>query len=842
MLGLSEILFISRARLRARSVVVQELLAVLGIAVGMALLFASQIASQSLDGSARQLANQLVAGTQYQLDARSSEGFAESVVRQVRAVPGVRAALPLLEQPATVIGPKGRAPVDLIGADPRFARLGGSLLRRFSANQLAHQRAIGLPAPVARAVGVQAYQDALLQVRGATRETFVGTTFTEGEVGLLADSQIALAPIAYVQRVTGDASRITRVFVQVQPHRDATVRAGLRTVAAANHLNLVPADNDARLFAVAFAPTEQSQGLFSLISAAVAFLFAFTAMLLPVAERRRLIELMRRQGYRRSEVVQVLLFDALVLGTLACLLGLAVGDVLSIEVFRTEPGYLSFAFPVGSPRIVTPVAVVETVCAGMLAAIVGVLAPVRHILARPLRSQVALEQPVRGWKVAQVAAGGVCLGIATAILIFRPSAAVGGSIALIVAMMASLTFLFDACIAGLERLQRPFGATSTWLAIAELRDPLTRARSLAVAATGAVAVFGSVAITGAQHNLEGGLDRTAREWNRAADLWVSPRGEANTLGTTAFPSKIASKLGDLPGVRSVGVYRGGFLDVGDRRVWVIAPPAAAAQPLPPRQLAVGNVAQANARLRDGGWAILSEAIASELHLRIGERFTLPSPRPTAFRVAGLSTNGGWPPGAIVLNSQDYARAWGSTAASALTIDLAPGASPAQVKSQVAQALGPGSGLAVQTAREREGMWKTISHQGLARLTEIASLVLGAAILAMAGVISSMLWQRRDRIASIRRQGFTRGEGWRILFVESAILLVTGCSIGAVFGLYGQLLLSHALTSVTNFPLVVGLVPLIALTSVAIVSASALAIVAVPGYFVARVRPSMVKPT
>jgi putative ABC transport system permease protein len=246
-------------------------------------------------------------------------------------------------------------------------------------------------------------------------------------------------------------------------------------------------------------------------------------------------------------------------------------------------------------------------------------------------------------------------------------------------------------------------------------------------------------------------------------------------------------------------------------------------------------------LRAGGWAILPEAIASEKHLRIGDTFTLPSPRPMTLRVAGLSTNGGWPPGAIVLNADDYAHAWGSTAASAVTIDTTAGASAHEVKAEVTRALGPQSGLAVQTAGERETEWMRISHHGLARLTEIARLVLGAAIIAMAGVIASMIWQRRERIASIRRQGFTRWEGWRILLVESVILLFTGCSIGAVFGLYGQLLLSHALTSVTGFPLVVGLGPLIALTTVAIVSASALVIVAVPGYFAARVRATMVKP-
>ena len=154
--------------------------------------------------------------------------------------------------------------------------------------------------------------------------------------------------------------------------------------------------------------------------------------------------------------------------------------------------------------------------------------------------------------------------------------------------------------------------------------------------------------------------------------------------------------------------------------------------------------------------MLSEAIAHELHLHIGESFTLPSPYPTAFRLAGLSTNAGWPPGAIVINAEDYAHAWGSDAASALNIDLAPGVALAEGRTQVIRALGPRSGLAVQTAGERESQWKSVSREGLSRLTQIATLVLIAAILAMAGVMTSLIWQRRERIAYIKRQGFTRG--------------------------------------------------------------------------------------
>lgn len=842
MIGLGEILFISRARLRERAVVVQEVLAVIGIAVGVALLFASQVASQSLDGSVRQLAAQLVGGTQYQLDSRSSEGFSERVVTEARAQPGVTGALPLVERQATVIGPLGRSSVDLIGADPRFARLGGALLGRFTARQLAHQRAIGLPTSLAASIGAQAFQVIELQIGGREVDALVGARLGASEVGALADSQIALAPIAYAQQLTDSPGRVTRVFIQVGIRHKSEVEAELQRVAAVHDLNLKPANFDATLFDVAYNPTQQSEGLFSLISAFVGFLFAFTAMLLTVPERRRLIEALRRRGYTRAMVVQVLVFDALVIGVLACILGLLVGEFLSIKVFHAEPGYLSFAFPVGSPRIVTWLAVGEASGAGMLAALAGVLAPVRDILARPLRAPVARERALQGWTAVRIVAGVLCLTLTTLILIFSPKDALAGSIALVVAMMALLSFLFDGLVGAFERIQRPFQSASSRLAACELRDPLTRVRSLAVAATGAIAVFGSVAITGAQRNLENGLNRTAYEWNHSTDLWVSPPGTANALGTTAFPASAASRLAGLPGLRTVSVYRGGFLDLGDRRVWVIAPPRNSAQPLPPGQLTVGNIADANTHLRGHGWAILSEAIATELHLHVGDSFVLPSPRPTRFRLAGLSTNGGWPPGAVVINAEDYARAWGSGAASALNVQLARGVSPKQARREIARALGPSAGLLVQTAAERETEWKTISHHGLARLTEIAMLVLGATIVAMAGVIAAMIWQRRSRIAYIRRQGFTRGVAWRVLCLESAILLLAGCSIGAIFGLYGQLLLSHALSTVTDFPLVVALGPLIALTSVAIVSTTALAIVAVPGYLAARVRPTMVQPT
>ncbi len=53
-----------------------------------------------------------------------------------------------------------------------------------------------------------------------------------------------------------------------------------------------------------------------------------------------------------------------------------------------------------------------------------------------------------------------------------------------------------------------------------------------------------------------------------------------------------------------------------------------------------------------------------------------------FRVAALTTNLGWPPGAIILDSEDYVRAWGSADPSAYNVMLAPGANPEAVPQEI----------------------------------------------------------------------------------------------------------------------------------------------------------------
>lgn len=844
LMSLSDLLFLYRARLGAKAVLVQEAFAIAGIAVGVALLFASQVASTSLSHSVEQLTHQIVGDTQYQLDARGPSGFDEGLLAKVRQVSGVQVAFPVLEQQASVIGRHGERSVDLIGVDPAFVHVSGPLLQRFSSSQLNGQQAIALPAPVASAIGVGPLEAVKVQTGAGSFSTLVGATLGQADIGGLIHSPVAIAPIGYAQRLTGMEGRVTRIFVRVMPGSDGQVRAALTRLASTAAANLEPADFDSTLFRVAATPENQGETLFSAISALVGFMFALNAMLLTVPSRRRLIEDLRPQGATRLMIVQFLLVDALVLGALACVVGLAFGELLSILGFQATPGYLSSAFPIGNDRIVTWQAVGLAVAAGFAAALVGVLWPLRDMLGGAVEHQSSGTYTPGRWSGLRLGAGLVCLGLTVVILALHPGAAFlgSGSVALVLALVFLLPPLFDLLVKFFDRAQDRFmDGAATVLAVHELRNPRIRVRSLAVALTGAVAVFGAVSVGGTQVNLQHGLESSAGGIDSGANVWVAPRGESSILATSPFSDGALSTLAHLPGVAAVGAYRGSFLDWGDRRLWVLAPPSNTKQPVPPTQLENGSLSLASTRVRAGGWAVLSNALASEHHLHVGEPFTLPSPQPTTLRVAAVSTDLGWPPGAIILNSSDYAHAWGTTQPSAYEIQTQPGASVQQVRRLAQQALATRTGLAVESLDERQQRHYALIRQGLSRLTQIKLLVLLAGALAVAGAMGSMIWQRRDMIAFMKVDGFRRGVLWRWLVCESALMLAAGCIIGAAFGLYGQLLNSYALASVTGLPISLGVEGIIAVTSFMLVSVIAVGIVTVPGYLVVRVPPSTVSP-
>lgn len=826
-------------RVRARRV--QELFALVGIAVGVALLFAVQTANQSLGASASSLTDGLVGSAQLQLKARDARGIPEALTDRVDGIDGVRAAAPVIEFPANAVSDGTERSVTLLGADPRLARLGGRLVRSYTDSRFADLRSVVLPAGVADALDAGFGGTVTIQAGGREQRAPVASVVGADQIGALVDSPLVVTSLPYAQELAGLDGRVTRIYVEAEPGRERQVEAALERIAGAAGADVRPARFDDEVFANLALPNDNSTSLFAGISALVGFLFAFNAMLVMARERRGVIAEMRMSGFRARTVVEVMVFDAALLGVVASALGIVLGDVLSRSIFTPEPGYLAIAFPVGTGRVVAPLTVLLAVACGVLAAVAATMVP----LIGAYRSRDPMDAihddaldpggaGVRRGRRPQLAGALACLTVTTLVLLLAPSAALLGMGSLIAAMLLCLRPALAGAVAALDRVRLRVTSIVPTIAVGELMSASTR--SVAITAIAAIAVFGTTAIEGARGDLQRGLDPNARELSDGADLWLSARGDANLLATAPFAAgAVAERIARLPAVASTAIYRGSFLDTGARRMWVIAPPRDARSPIPPTQLVDGDLAEATRRLRAGGWAVASEAIAKQEHLKIGQPFQLRSPRPVTLWLAATTTNFGWSPGAMLVNADDYEAAWGGADASAIQIDLEPGVAPAAGQRDVVAALGAGAPFQVQTAAEREASFRATTRAGLSRLQQISTLLIVAAVLAVAAATAAMIWQRRRRLADHKLSNAVSASSlWKALLLECGVLLTVGAGVGAAFGLYGQQLLDRALGTVTGFPVNHTVAIWVALASFALVTGIALAIAALPGHRISRV--------
>ncbi len=223
---LSNALRLYRVRLRARFL--QECFAVLGIAAGVALLFASQVSSSSLQGSVAQLSRAVVGKANLQLVARDSHGFPESMLAKVRNIPGVRVAAPVLEANANAVGPHARESIELVGADSALSALRGTLLAHANLSPFGNIGAVALPAPLAKAIGVTKFgQEVSLQIAGRTVNAPLYEQLHERQIGALVATPLAIAPLAYAQEIAGMSGRVSRILVQSASGAQTKVRAAL---------------------------------------------------------------------------------------------------------------------------------------------------------------------------------------------------------------------------------------------------------------------------------------------------------------------------------------------------------------------------------------------------------------------------------------------------------------------------------------------------------------------------------------------------------------------------------------------------------------------------------------
>ena len=510
------------------------------------------------------------------------------------------------------------------------------------------------------------------------------------------------------------------------------------------------------------------------------------------------------------------------LGVIACALGLALGDELSIHLFHTNPAFLSLAFALGSAREVSWQSVALAVGGGMAAAIVAVMSPLRDILSRDPLAAIAgpagkappsdlpraaprgrLGLRAHRWRAPSnppplplPLAGLACLAGATAILLAKPDAALPGMVLLFAALLLELPLALGATLAVVKRLAGRVTSPVVHVATMELRA--ARARAMAIAATGAVAVFGSVAIQGAHGDLLAGLEGATRDMNAFDDVWV-----LRPAPTTSCRPAVRPDAAQAPAA-GAGRARGGSLP--QRAARLRRAPRAGDRPAAHGRAAgarrpdrAGRSATGTARVRAGGWVVLSRALAEEHHLRVGEAFTLPSPDPTDVPRRRVLDQPRLGAGCdrderLRLRSRVGQRGRNRLRHHAR---LRRHARPGRPRDRTA--LGPTGGVPIDPGwrwRPRAARRRTERTQPPSARPPHSNRGADPARRGTGdgGSDGALAWQRRPRLAKLKLEGLARAELWRTILLESLLLVGVGCLTGAIFGLYGQQLADRALAT------------------------------------------------
>jgi putative ABC transport system permease protein len=832
-----------RRRLRVQRT--QELFAGVGIAVAVALVFAVTVANRSIAGSATRVVHTVIGPATLQLQARSSNGFSERLFFRAENLPGVKRAAELLEQPATIRGLHGRhIAAILAGTDISLAVLDG-LAHTLPISSLA-PGGIALSTTSAHELGIgplgtQPTKAVSLDIRGSASSLKVAAVLGPEAVGALSEAFLATMPLGHLQRLAGLKGRITRILVETEPGREARVRNELEKLAA-GRLTVSAADQDVGLLRQALRSSDQASAFFAAIAGLLGVLFAFNAILLTVPERREIIADLRIVGTRRTAIVQMVIFQALCLGIAASLVGLLVGYALSVGFFHEAPGYLSQAFTLGGGTVIGVAPVLLSVAGGILSTCVASMVPLLDLRRGRAVDAVSFETGAPGNtlgkrtpKILAVVAG-VLLAVATAVFVLIPTLTLFACVilALATALLIPLVFagVLGAAGAVAERRQR-----LTILPVALMSLRATTLRALALAATGALALFGSVALGGARDDLLRGIEGYIGQYVSGADMWIVNPNDPTAVEPLSNIN--TSYIGQIRGVSGVRTFQDGYLNIGERRVWIIARPAGTSRGILQGQIVDGNADLAAHRIDGGGWIAVSQQIAEEHHVKVGDIMTIPTPHGDLdFKIAATTTNLTWSPGAILMSDVDYSQDWETSAPTALGIDLSANTHTTNELTTIRNALGRTDGLEVLTASRRASRTSAVAREGLGKLQEISTLLLIAAIIAITAALTSAIWQRRVSLANLRLSGIEPYRLRRILLTEATLMLAAACFTGAVAGIYGQLIIDSYLRHVTGFPvahIATGWRPVEILV---LVVCAVLMLVVVPGWRASHVSPTL----
>ncbi|MGI8593304.1 MAG: ABC transporter permease [Solirubrobacteraceae bacterium] len=610
-----------------------------------------------------------------------------------------------------------------------------------------------------------------------------------GEQNSIGGASIALMTLPEAQRVLGEIGRFDEIDVRAEPGTGAALASRLRTALPASvavRTGAQQASSQASDVQEGFAFLRTVLLIFAGVVLFVGAFMIFNTFSITVAQRMREFALLRTIGASRAQVMRSVVFEALLVGLVASVVGLLLG-LLMAPGLKGLFKLVGFDLPAAG-TVVQPRTIVVSLLVGVVLTVVSSLAPALRATRVPpiaaLREGAVLPRGRIARLSTPLAVTGLALG-AVLILLGLFAGTGGSSSAALVGAGAAVIFLAVALLS--KYLVRPL-ASVVGIPMERLRGMTGRlARENATrnpgrtASTAAALMIGMALVTFVTILAAGIKESVADSVEKGL---TGAFVVQNPDGRSAIPGATAGALRQVPGIDTVIETRFSQAKVrgikGTDSVTGVDPQALSSI----YRVDWKKGSDATLRAIGPADAVVKDKWATDNDIKVGQTLTVltPSDRTIRLTVKGTYEDDAQLLTDLTVSNATIVRDFGSKDVAVALAGVVPGQSVDAVKKRAETSL-EARFPSVEVLTKKEFTDDVASQ--INQLLSLFYVLLGlAVIVSLFGLVNTLalsIYERTRELGMVRAIGMSRRQVRTTVRYESVITALIGAVLGLVLG-------------------------------------------------------------